>query len=63
VEGEALGPVEARCPSIKEVGVGEWVGEHPHRGRGGNRGVCRRETGKRMKFEISINKITNKKET
>ena len=37
--GEALGPVKARCPSVGEcqggeVGVGEWVGEHPHRRRG-----------------------------
>lgn len=31
--GEALGPVEALCPSIEgcwssEVGMGEWVEEH-----------------------------------
>jgi hypothetical protein len=33
VGGEALGPVEALCPSIEgcwssEVGMGEWVEEH-----------------------------------
>jgi hypothetical protein len=33
VEGKALGPVKARCPSEEEcqVGVGGWVSEHPHR--------------------------------
>jgi hypothetical protein len=37
--GEALGPVKAQCPSVGEcqggeVGVGEWLEEHPHRRRG-----------------------------
>ena len=37
--GEVLGPVKARCSSVgecrgKEVGVGRWVVEHPHRTRG-----------------------------
>ena len=37
--GEALGPVKALDPSVGEceggeAGVGEWVGEHPHRSRG-----------------------------
>jgi hypothetical protein len=37
--GEALGPVKARCPNVGEchfgeVGVGGWVGLHPHRSRG-----------------------------
>ena len=37
--GEALGPVEVLCPNVGgcwrgEVGVGEWVGEHPHRDKG-----------------------------
>jgi hypothetical protein len=37
--GEALGPMKAQCPSVGEcqdgeVGVGRWVGEHPHRSRG-----------------------------
>jgi hypothetical protein len=37
--GEALGPVEAWCPIVEEcwgseAGVGGWVGEHPHRGKG-----------------------------
>jgi hypothetical protein len=36
--GEALGPVKAQCPSVGgcqggEVGVGGWLGEHPHRSR------------------------------
>ena len=36
---EALGPVKARCPSVVEckgsvIGVGKWVGEHPHKSRG-----------------------------
>ena len=35
---EALGPVKAQCPSVgeyqaMEVGVDEWVEEHPHRSR------------------------------
>jgi hypothetical protein len=35
---EALGSVKVQCPSLGEcqggeVGVGEWVGEHPHRSR------------------------------
>jgi hypothetical protein len=39
VRGEALGPEGLRCPSVGEcqgrkAGVGEWVEEHPHRGRG-----------------------------
>jgi len=48
--GQALGPVKAQCPSVREgqgieAGVGEWVGEHPHRSRGGGTGygVCREE--------------------
>jgi hypothetical protein len=48
--GEALGPVEARCPSMGkcqggETGVVRWWGggEHPHRSRGGDgiRGLWR----------------------
>ena len=44
VGGEALGPVKARYPSVGqcqggEVGVGEWVGEHPHRSRGREDGI------------------------
>ena len=36
---EALGHVKAQCPSVeecqgREVGVGGWVEEHPHRSRG-----------------------------
>ena len=37
--GEALGPVETRCPNVgeckgSEVGVGGWmVKEHPHKSR------------------------------
>jgi hypothetical protein len=38
VGGEALGPVKARCPSVREcqgleVGVGGWVRKHPYRSR------------------------------
>ena len=34
MEGEALGPVKALCPSVREcqgreVVVGGWAGEHP----------------------------------
>ena len=37
--GEALRPEGIPCPSVGEcqrgkVGVGGWVGEHPHRSRG-----------------------------
>ena len=37
-ERPALGPVRVPCLSVGEcqgekMGVGEWVGEHPHRGR------------------------------
>ena len=39
VRGEALGPENIGCPSVGEcqggkTGVGGWVGQHPHRGRG-----------------------------
>jgi hypothetical protein len=38
MEGEVLGLVKAQCPSVgefegREMEVGEWVGEHPHRSR------------------------------
>jgi hypothetical protein len=38
VGGEALGPLKDPSPRIgefegREVGVGEWVGAHPHRSR------------------------------
>jgi hypothetical protein len=44
VRGKALGPVKAQCPSVGEcqsgeVGVGGWVGEHPHRSRGRGYGL------------------------
>jgi hypothetical protein len=34
MEGEALGPMKALCPSVgecqgREAGVGRWVREHP----------------------------------
>jgi hypothetical protein len=51
---EALGSVKAQCPSVGEcqggeVGVGGWVGEHPHRNRGRGDGTegLRREIGER----------------
>ena len=39
MRAEALSPVKAPCSSVaecqdREVGVGRWVGEHPHRSRG-----------------------------
>lgn len=43
--GEALGPIKARCPRVGEwqagrwEGVGGWVGDHPHRGRGREDGI------------------------
>lgn len=52
-EGEALGPVEARCHSVGEwqggeMGVGKWVGEHPHGSKGREEVIrgCGGETGK-----------------
>jgi hypothetical protein len=38
VGGQALGPVNAQCPSVgecydREAGVGAWVGKAPHRSR------------------------------
>jgi hypothetical protein len=41
---EALGPVKAQCPSVKEFqtrkeGVGGWVGKHPHKSRGWENGM------------------------
>lgn len=48
--GEALGPVEARCPSLGgcwrgEGRVGEWVGDRT-RGRGIGWGLHRGKPGK-----------------
>ena len=42
--GESLGPGKAPCPSVGErqggeVGVGGWVGEHPHRSSGREDGI------------------------
>jgi hypothetical protein len=54
---EALGPVMARCPSVREceggeVGVGGWVGEGRRRGYG-IRGFWRGgESGKWTTFEM-----------
>ena len=59
--GEALGPVKVLCPSAGdcqggEAGVGEWVGEHPHRRRGKWDGiggfVGGRKHGKGIIFEM-----------
>jgi hypothetical protein len=59
VKGMVLGPVEVRCPRIEEcqgmkAGVGEWVGEHPHRGRGRGRrwGFPEGRPGKGITFEM-----------
>jgi hypothetical protein len=48
VGGEVLRPKGTQCPSIGEcqgrkTGVGGWMGEHPHRGRGrgGNKGFLK----------------------
>jgi hypothetical protein len=66
--GEALSPVKARCPWVgecqgREVGVGGWVTEHPHRNRGSRDGIWdfRGEQRKEMTFEMQIKKISNKK--
>ena len=42
--GEALGPEGVQCPLVVEyqgrkTGVGGWVREHPHRGRGKRDGI------------------------
>lgn len=39
MRGEAHGPEGVQCPNVGEcqggkTGMGGWVGEHPHRGRG-----------------------------
>ena len=55
---EALGLVGVRCSSREEclgrkAGVGASLGEHSHRGRGGNGiGFSRGETGKCVTFEM-----------
>jgi hypothetical protein len=54
------GPWSYECPSIGEcqggeVGIGEWVGEHPHRssGRGGRiEGFCGGKPGKGITLEM-----------
>ena len=40
-----------------------WIGELPHRsgGRGWDRGFTEEKPGRRITFEMKINKITNKK--
>ena len=65
---EALDPVKARCPGVgecegKKVGVGEWVGEHPHKSRRWDGRGCFRvgKFEKGITFEIQISKICNKK--
>jgi hypothetical protein len=46
-----------------KTGVGWWVEEHSHRGRGRGEviGCSKGETGKGKTFEMSIKKISNKK--
>jgi hypothetical protein len=44
VGGEALGPEGVRCPSVEQckgekIGVGGWLGKHPHRSRGRGKGI------------------------
>jgi hypothetical protein len=48
VRGEALGPEGHWEGQGRKAGMGEWVGEHPHRGRGreDGMGISRRETWK-----------------
>jgi hypothetical protein len=57
MRGEALGPVKAQCPSVgecqgREVGVDGWVGEHPHRSRGGDREFLEGKLGKELTLEM-----------
>jgi hypothetical protein len=60
VEGEALRPEGVQCPSVgdckgRKEGVGRWVEEYPHRGRGQggwDRGVPERRPGKRITLEM-----------
>jgi hypothetical protein len=61
MEGEALGPVKVRCPSVREcqdgeVGVGEWVGEHSSQKQGKRDGIgdffLGGGLGKRITFEM-----------
>jgi hypothetical protein len=59
VGGEALGPEGVQCPSVGKcqsgkTGVGRWMGEHPHRGRGGRcgRSFLKGRPGKGKTFEM-----------
>jgi hypothetical protein len=52
--GKTLDPMKAQCPSVgewegREVGIGGWVGENPHRssGRGNGIGDIQKGNGKR----------------
>jgi hypothetical protein len=54
--GKALGPVNARCPSVGECheGGSGWVGKHSHksRGRGMEWGFLEAKPGKGITFEM-----------
>ena len=66
MKGEAFGLVQAGFLSVGEcqggeVGVGGWIGEHPHRSRvgGWNREFAGEKPGKKTTVEMYINKISN----
>jgi hypothetical protein len=60
VGGAALGPEGIQCPNVGEcqggkMGVGGWVGKHPHRGRGEEevgRGFPKGRPGKGKTFDM-----------
>ena len=65
MEGEALVPVKARCPSVGECQGGEAEVQGPPSQKEG-RGKCDNgfwmgKPGKGITFEMLINKISNKK--
>jgi hypothetical protein len=66
--GKTLGPVKTRFPSVgecqgEEVGVGGWVGDHPHRSKrvGYDRGFLEGRPEKGDTISNVNNKIAKKK--
>jgi hypothetical protein len=54
-----VAPVKGNARGMKSVGEGGWVGKQ--RGRGDRRGFAEGRPGRETTFEMSINKIINKK--